>query len=442
MKGFDNFSSYFDFKNKIEQESNSNVDGYTLAQFMYGTYVFVYGYDFLNRQAHNLPTAQMMEILSFLSCCKEYEDNERDLFIDMCKSLHCQYEALLQYIPMGHRMLKAFIRNWNYEKGNATLFAHQVSTLISFEMYSTDTAADYEYLKSYYELCHKRLKVTAFRERSSEILNKIKNIVSAYSKQLGISDNLDSSNEVRDNGNFLLSWKYVTFTSSAMYLYHPNAPKSSHPFEYKTNDSNSAFNSIKSYFINRLPPIHVKAENRQIIKILDIQNINYCIKKLTDKINLDKQPKTTANHKSLISKKKEVYSKEINNMYKSKYLDWLCLQQSDNYPIFYSPEARINSDCICTYEDAFIFVQRTGMRQMTIVYENTNDSRCTFVFKVEKAKLSETIEEIHELFVSNTVNKREQITNGRMDSCLFAPGQYCRVLHTDFESWKEKLMTL
>lgn len=442
MENFDDFALYFKFKKQIEQETNSTVDGYTLAQFLYGMYIFVYGYDFLYQQANYLPETQMMEISNFLSCCKEYEENERELFTDICKKLHCQCEPLIKFVPMGHRMLKSFIRNWNYGKGDTTSFAFQVSILIAFEMYSVDTSADYKYLKSYYDLCRRKLNTTAFAEQSNKILDEIKRTVLAYCRQLGIDDNIKPSDEVKDNGAFYLSWKYVTFTSKAMYLYHPHNPKSSHPFEYKTNSSNYAFNSIKSYFINRLPPIYVEAKNKQIIKILDVQNIGNCIKKLTAKVVSDKQCKNTGNGKTLISKKKGLFSKEIADRYKSKYLDWLCSHQSDCYPIYYSVEVRTNSDLISTNEDTFIFILTTGMKQMTIIYENTNNSRSTLVFKVEKSKLNDTIKEIHELFASNIVNKREQIANGQLNHLLFTPNNFWRVLHTDFENWKEKLMSL
>lgn len=442
MKSFDNFALYFKFKNQIEQETNSTADGYTLAQFLYGTYVFVYGYDFLYRQANHLPAAQIIEVFNFLSYCKEYEENERDLFFDMCKRLHCQYEPLIKYVPMGHPMLKSFIRNWNYEKDNTLSFAQQASILITFEMYSIDISADYKYLKSYYELCRRKLNTTTFKKHSIKILDDINRTVSAYCKRLSIDDNIKPSDEVKDNGTFYLSWKYVTFTSKAIYLYHPNNPKSSHPLEYKVNGSNSAFNSIKSYFVNRLPPIYVEAENRRITKILDIQNISSCIKKLTAKVISDKQFERTINNETLISKKKASFSKEIADTYKSKYLDWLCSQQSDCYPIYYSIEVRTNSDLININEDAFIFILQTGMKQITVIYENANDSRSTLAFKVEKSKLSDTIKEIHELFASDIVNKREQIANNQLSSPLFASNKFGRVLHTDFENWKEKLITL
>lgn len=129
-------------------------------------------------------------------------------------------------------------------------------------------------------------------------------------------------------------------------------------------------------------------------------------------------------------------------MYKSKYLDWLCSQQSDRYPIYYSIEVRTNSDLVNTNEDAFIFILKTGMTQITIIYENTNDSCSTLVFKVEKSKLNDAIKEIHELLVSDTVNKREQIANGQLNYPLFTSNKFWRVLHTDFENWKEKITTL
>lgn len=72
MKSFDNFALYFKFKKQIEQETNSTADEYTLAQILYGTYAFVYGYDFLHRQADSLPAVKRIEISNFLLCCREY----------------------------------------------------------------------------------------------------------------------------------------------------------------------------------------------------------------------------------------------------------------------------------------------------------------------------------------------------------------------------------
>ena len=70
MESFDNFALYFKFKNQIEQETNSTADGYTLAQFLYGIYVFAYGYDFLYQQVNRLQTSQMIEISSFCHVAK------------------------------------------------------------------------------------------------------------------------------------------------------------------------------------------------------------------------------------------------------------------------------------------------------------------------------------------------------------------------------------
>lgn len=444
MKSFDKFAKYFSTKSRIEQELDSKVNEYAIAQILYEPYILIYGYDFLYEQANKLPASQMNDVLLFLSCCKEYESYERELFDEMCKTLHIYslHESLMKYIPIRHSTLKSFIHNWKYDANNSALLILHLSVLIAFEMYSVDTLADYSYLRSFYELCRKELINTPLKYQSDKILNDIQRTVSTYCEQLGISDNFEDPHKVKDDGTFFLSWEYVTFTNKAIYLYHPNNIKSPHPFEYKTNASNSAFNSIKSYFMNRLPPIYVEAEHKQITKILNVQNIDGCIKKLTDKINADKQFKKTTNNKVLIPKNKCVFSKEIKDTYKSKYLDWLCSQQSDNYPIFYSIENRTNSDLTSTNEDAFIFILRTGMASITIAYENTNDSRSTLVFKTEASKINETIDEIHKLFTSNLVNKREQIANNRLTNNLFVSNKFCRVLHTDFENWRNKLMTL
>lgn len=108
MESFDNFALYFKFKSQIEQETNSTVDRYTLAQFLYGTYVFVYGYSFLYRKTNCLPAVQMIEILNFLSCCKEYEVNERKLFTDMCKKIALPMRTTNKICSNGTSYAKVF----------------------------------------------------------------------------------------------------------------------------------------------------------------------------------------------------------------------------------------------------------------------------------------------------------------------------------------------
>ena len=43
-------------------------------------------------------------------------------------------------------------------------------------------------------------------------------------------------------------------------------------------NSIGAFNSIQSYFINRLPPISVQAKNGRIIKVLNIEDVEFAFK--------------------------------------------------------------------------------------------------------------------------------------------------------------------
>ena len=64
------------------------------------------------------------------------------------------------------------------------------------------------------------------------------------------------------------------------------------------------------------------------------------------------------------------------------------------------------------------------------------------MFKIEKSKLNDAIKEIHEFFASDIMNKREQIANAQLNHPLFISNKFWRVLHTDFDNWKEKLITL
>lgn len=243
--------------------------------------------------------------------------------------------------------------------------------------------------------------------------------------------------QVVDNGQFYLSWQYVIFTDHYIYLYHPHNLKSLHPFRYHIETSISAFNQVSSWFIKKLSAIHVVAKDRNIIKILDIDNINDCINKLTfqhQNFNLFvAKPKREHNKGKHINDAKTY----IQTHYKSKYLDWLCSQQLKQYKIHYCQELLINTDGQRTFENAFIFTIKESGRLVTVVFENTNDKRSSHIFSIDKFAYDEIINDIFHFYNSTIINKREQIANRKIHDNLFSPESFRRILHTNFNKWKQ-----
>jgi len=270
---------------------------------------------------------------------------------------------------------------------------------------------------------------------------QIKHKVDIYCEQLKIKDNIvPDENKISNNGKFELSWKYVTFANGYIYLYHPLHQNSSHPLKYKMENSISAFNNIQSYFINRLTPISVQAKNGRIIKVLNIEDVEFCIQKLTAKYKNRNNRVISRIPKQKIEKLTQEQITNHIHTYKSKYLDWLCSKQLPNYQIYYCLEIKSNVNQQEKDEDAFIFTIQETKQMVTLVYENVLESRSSIVFKIRKNRLPNVIQEIHHFFSSNSLNKRELIMQGNVSNeLLFSLNTYWRIMHTNFNSWKSKI---
>lgn len=123
---------------------------------------------------------------------------------------------------------------------------------------------------------------------------------------------------------------------------------------------------------------------------------------------------------------------------KTEYLEYLCLNQRKNNKIVLCCEQIINLT-VNLIEKAFIFTLTSdNPKRLTIVYENVNTSRATYVFEINKQNKNRVINILYNYFASEETNKREKIVRGssfksktiiKMD----------RIIHTNFDDWKAKI---
>lgn len=266
------------------------------------------------------------------------------------------------------------------------------------------------------------------------------NQTNIFEEKLSLSyDKILCKKENPLTGEFYLPWSRVEFYNGFYLLTHPNVPSNIKQF-HRIDDKHSrlAFNEIKRYFLERLPPIRVEAKNGKIIKVLNEANLYECIRVMEHEVNAKIEKKDSIDKEKVEKKiltKDEAKSMILSKDFKSQYLDNLCTQQIENYKVICCIEHRINANGSIHDEYSFIFTIKESKKKLYLAYENANNSRCTYILPVRNGTWEESIDNIYNFFASNEVNKRQQMAAGKIDLKLAGNYDYKRVYHNDYSSW-------
>lgn len=250
------------------------------------------------------------------------------------------------------------------------------------------------------------------------------------------------SNEKPQTGVFSISWNQVDFHDEYYVIRHPNVPfNKAVPLKISDPSSRKIFKNISKLFLDKLEPLYVEARNGKIIKILNITELNKCIKLMEYQVAIP-DVKKKDNDKEQKMEKKElsvIEAQEICKKIKSLFLNYLCSKQLDNYKVICCIEQRINATQVLASEYSFIFTVKEENNMLYLAYENSSDSRCTYVFPIPKESWEESINCLYDFFASNIVNKRQLLALRKVDLQLPGNHEYHRVFHSDFASWVERI---
>lgn len=245
-------------------------------------------------------------------------------------------------------------------------------------------------------------------------------------------------------GELFLSWDKVDFYNGFYLLYHPSfldGDLAHRPFKVIDTNSRIIFSEIKLSFLKRLPPIRVEVNNGRIIKVYNKPHLDLCVSLIKCKLD---NPHFKINNfqKSLPNNKKEYTRDEMSVVVKdlkSDYLDFLCLNHLDQYKVICCLENRVYTDHINESEYSFIFTIKESSSKIYLAYENSSDSRCTYIFPILRDKWEYGIERLCEFFSSDLANKRRTLARHLAD--LNLPGNYpfIRVFHTNYYDWVENI---
>lgn len=207
--------------------------------------------------------------------------------------------------------------------------------------------------------------------------------------------------------------------------------------EVVLNERAVAFNQIKDYIINKLPPIKAVFQDDIIVGIeqSSIESINDTLdvlKRHTENVAHISEDIHKSEREKLL--KHEYTQSEVRNYInnkKSEFLDSLCQLHLDDYKIYYCLENRVNSDLIMAEEDAFIFTIATADKETLLAYENAEENRATYLFICDSKDLEMSVRSLADYFSSGLVNKRETLGNKIKYGKITGIKKLIKITHSD-----------
>ncbi len=431
---------------------NGALPLFNVAQMFVKMYYKPFGEDFLREQRHLLNNSQSKLLTFFLDISSRVlfdmsEDYENDL-ITICEDLNVDYDQIYRKI---HTIFPISDRTDFWEYVSSNLFSESLTTLsiltlasIYNETYALVREEDQDEMAEIQsDFLTYVLQHSSSKERA-KVTNQCLRIFQTINKFHLVGDFIENVNQILRHtlkrGEEYVYWDKVSFFNG---FYHLPQPNSKTVFFHVSDErSRNAFNNLKPYFLKKLPPIHVKIENGKIVKILNTQDLAECITMLERQIIAP--PKIAANHiaRAPRTSRKNISKSEAREMlkqYKSRFVDTLCNRHLEEYNVVCCLENRINSNGIVSPEYAFIFTIKDSNGLLTLAFENSEDSRCTYLFKTPRRSWQKSIDLIFDFFSSNSVNKRQAMARRVVDLQLPGNYDYHRVMHTDYFKWLDRI---
>lgn len=257
-----------------------------------------------------------------------------------------------------------------------------------------------------------------------------------------------SSFNVLQKREWVLDWNCVMFKRGYIIIYaRQDLGLKFTPTEVSVPKSIESFNYLKKYLNERLSPVRCKIVG---LKLSIIDKINFdeaiqqfaiaarqgIIKTRGGRTNIISSPHPMTFSQAL-SKAKQMTEDEFRK-YKSKYIDFLVMEQSKKYKVIPCVErlAHANSD---TTEYAFLFSLECNSGRILIVHENVNPDRSTLLFLVKREAYDKAIRSIYDFLQGAEINKRSNLRSKDLDLDDAQITSYKSINHDDIYSWKQMI---
>lgn len=427
-----------------------------LMQVFWSTYVEPYGKTFLQEHLESIRDAETKELVR---CCldnlSDFIDGQVDDFNDFFDNIvgvdfdlpEFRNEIPVFGINNIHHFIKKYVGTSHLEKW-PYLLAYWVYRMNFYDEGTQndndDILAMQKALRNLYTRLNKKQLVAEPASFIRQGVNRANRILSNEGLMtFGLQIKADADPPL--TGSFFLSPKFVRFMDGFVWLYHPKFPggKEGHlPLRYELKESRKVFSNISDYLLKKLPPIQVEAQNGSIVRVLTPFSLTECVELIEHKSEhptLSKsKPRPTVTRKDIEKSEAKTVIKD----YKSRYLDYLCSAQLDNYKVVCCIEQRTTESGASDTEYSFIFTIQSNERKTLLVFENVNPSRSTYIIDVITSNYKDSIDNVFAYFASDILNKRQKMASGELR--INHPGirNMKRLFHKDYLNWCSSIRNL
>ena len=256
--------------------------------------------------------------------------------------------------------------------------------------------------------------------------------------------------EAQKKKEWILDWNCVMFRRGAVVIYsRSDSGVKFKPTTVYARNSLESFNYLRNYLNDRLPPVRCSIVGDNLT-VLDEINFNSAIQqfsmaarqgviKTSGRGSGVSYAPTPMTFSQALSKAKQMTPEEFHK-YKSKYIDYLVMEQSKNYKVIPCVErlAHANSDIT---EYAFMFSIECSSGRILIVHENVNPDRSTLLFLVKAEDFNRSIREIYDFLQGAEINKRSSLRDRSIEIHNAGIVSYRSINHDDLFSWKQTIST-
>jgi hypothetical protein len=232
-----------------------------------------------------------------------------------------------------------------------------------------------------------------------------------------------------------VEWENITFEDSFIRVKYSS--KSLEKFQVE--NSKQSLNIIKSHYkFRNAPKLILKISENRIVKIENIEVLFYYIQFLKNAGTIFRKllNKTIVNFIQYKGYHKSYYKKHLPEIFLPRCFTFLCKHSSDDLQIIPIPETVINSSGSKQIHDSFLF----PILKHTCIYwywESVEESKATYLFLTDKSDFESNIQTVYDYLTGSTINKRETLIHDK--KLQLQLGMANRLMHTDFESWKNEV---
>lgn len=300
--------------------------------------------------------------------------------------------------------------------------------------------------KRYYQLENQAVVCNVRKDKQTNLTFYVLEFCFEYIEEK--TDVENNSFDILQKKDWILDWSCVRFKDGYIVVSAPLDDK----VKFKTKafplkGSIETFNYLKDYLNDRLSPVHCTVEKMNL-NIYDQIRLNEAIEKfatasrqtgiaITGSIPTKRIAPVQMSFKQALSKARQMTPEEFKK-YKSKYIDYLVVEQSKEYKIVPCAE-RLAHTTGDTTEFAFLFSIPCGNDKVMIVHENVNPDRSTLLFLVRKEEFQKSIRAIYDFLQSPEINKRSSLRSRDLEIDSAKILRYKSINHDDYSSWKQTI---